>query len=87
MSVYVLGCRYKPKAKDAAYQGTATQPGHEVEYSGKPEWVFDVHEAAGMHCEMLNGMRVHVGQHCCQFEVEEFEPGKFAIVCNSHPEA
>jgi hypothetical protein len=31
-------------------------------------------------------MNVRVGQHYCKLEVEELPDGKFAIVCNDHPD-
>jgi hypothetical protein len=31
-------------------------------------------------------MRVRVGNHYCQLEVEQVGEEKFAVVCNDHPE-
>jgi hypothetical protein len=83
MSVYVLG--YHPEPREKSSEERVIPLGHEVEYSDKPELVFDSYNYAEMHCEVLNGMQVHVGQHYCQFEVEKLDDGKFAIVCKSHP--
>ena len=35
-------------------------------------------DAAAQWRDVLNGMKVTVGTHLCQFEVEEFKPGFFA---------
>ena len=83
MSVYVLGYHANPREKNP--EERVNPLGHEVEYSDKPELVFDAPETAGMHCEVLNGMQVYVGEHYCQFEIEKLNDGQFAIVCKSHP--
>jgi hydrogenase maturation factor len=82
MSAYVLGCHYRRAENDSANQ----TPGHDVDYSSLPVWVFETYEAAWMNCGMINTISVHVGQHYCQFDVEKLDENKFAIVCESHPE-
>jgi hypothetical protein len=58
-----------------------------VDFRPSPdEWTMSLIEDAQSRCRELNGFRVHIGLHYCQFEVEEVQPGKFAIVCKSHPE-
>ena len=59
--------------------------GHLVDYSANPDWHFSAFDAAAQWRDVLTRMSVAVGTHLCQFEVEEFEPGLFAIVCSSHP--
>jgi len=59
--------------------------GHLVDYSDNPDWQFSTFDAAAQWRDVLTGMKVTVGTHLCQFEVEEFKPRFFAIVCSSHP--
>ena len=63
-----------------------TPSGHLVDYSDRPDWNFEVFDAAERWREVLAGMNVTVGAHQCQFEVEELQPNSFAIVCKTHPE-
>jgi hypothetical protein len=59
--------------------------GHWVDYSDNPDWWFEVRAVAVQWQGALAGMNVSVGTHLCQFDVEEFKPGLFAVVCMSHP--
>jgi hypothetical protein len=59
--------------------------GHLVDYSVNPDLQFSAFDAAAQWREALTGMRVAVGAHLCQFEVEEFGPGLFAVACSAHP--
>lgn len=58
---------------------------HLVDYSANPDWHFSAFDAAAQWRDVLTGMKVAAGAHLCQFEVEEFKPGLFAILCGSHP--
>lgn len=77
MPAYVV--RIQPKRFDNSHFG------HSVDYSDRPDWNFDVFNSADSWREVLAEMNVTVGTHLCQFEVEEFQPSSFAIVCKSHP--
>jgi hypothetical protein len=77
MPAYVV--RIQPKRVDE------TPVGHLIDYSDRPDWNFEVFEAADNWREVLAGMNVTVGVHQCQFEVEELQPNSFAIVCKTHP--
>ena len=59
---------------------------HDIYYSPKPVWMVEGREWALAELQLLHSMRVHVGPHYCELELEESEPGKFAFICNSHPE-
>ena len=89
MTVYVAG--YRPREKGdklperASNRPEFQSPESVVGYSRTPEWVIWASELADVECQILNGMRVHVGQHYCQFEVEKLEENQFAIVCKLHP--
>ena len=92
MKTYVLGYRPKP-IEDKATEETERPkrievqfPEYEIHYSDRPEWRLGALELAEADCRLLNSMQVHVGPHYCQFEIEELEPGLFAIVCKSHPD-
>ena len=58
---------------------------HLVDYSVTPDLQFSAFDAAAQWRDVLAGMNVAVGTHLCEFEVEEFEPGLFAVVCGSQP--
>ena len=55
-----------------------------VEYSETPEWRFSVFHA-DYELRTLRSMNVHVGEHCCDFALEELAEDEFAVVCESHP--
>jgi hypothetical protein len=56
-----------------------------VEYSDIAEWKTTLNDVT-WRCKELNGMRVHLGSHYCEFSVEELTDGEFAIVCLHHPD-
>jgi hypothetical protein len=86
MTVYVAGYRLKPREQESANsQRFAKPPEYQIHYSEKPETIAVALEFAVKHCDFLNSLRVHVGQHYCQFEVEKLEENQFAIVCKLHP--
>jgi hypothetical protein len=86
MTVYVAGYRLKPREEEPANsQRFAKPPEYQIHYSEKPECITGALEFADKHCDFLNAMRVRIGQHYCQFEVEKLDEDKFAIVCKSHP--
>jgi hypothetical protein len=62
--------------------------GHLVEYGDAPalDWGrFQFLRDADGWRQLLEGWNVSAGSHKCQFEVEEFQPNLFAIVCKTHP--
>jgi hypothetical protein len=59
--------------------------GHLVDYSVNPDWHFSALDSATQWRDVLTEMKVAVGTHLCQFEIQEFKPGLFAVVCRSHP--
>ena len=40
---------------------------------------------ADLHSGCLRSLGIHVGDHHCNFAVEELNGGEFAIVCPTHP--
>ncbi len=58
----------------------------DVGYAATPEWRIETREVADYQCSKLRQMRVHVGEHYCEFEVEKLSEGDFAVVCASHPD-
>ena len=56
-----------------------------VSYSLRPSSLIASREDADLQCARLNRMQVHVGQHSCEFEVEELDGGEFALACINHP--
>ena len=78
MPAYVVRIHPKPPTDEPPL-------GHLVDYGINPDWHFSAFDAAAQWRDVLTRMNVAVGAHLCQFEVEEFAPGLFAIVCRSHP--
>lgn len=84
MKAYVLG--YRPKESDPAKIPPGPTTENEVMYSREPEWIMPLVREAENECQVLHNMRTRVGEHYCQFSVEEQPKGGFAIVCLSHPD-
>jgi hypothetical protein len=65
------------------------QPQTLVEYSPDfHHWTMG-RDAASLLCAKLNSAKVHSLQHPehqCLFDIEEVEPGGFAVLCVFHPE-
>jgi hypothetical protein len=87
MKVYVRG--YRPKDEDKIpppKRPFDLVENVDVQFSEAPEWKIDLRELAESELRILTGMHVHVGQHYCEFAVEDLPEGEFAIVCPAHPE-
>lgn len=88
MKAYVLGYRTKTDEEIEAQRRTAVPFARieeiEVQYHSRPVWRIPSHEAE-WRCAELQRSRIHVGQHYCEFSLEELPEGNFAIVCESHP--
>jgi hypothetical protein len=56
-----------------------------VEFDRDPLWKLPAKELADVELLILERMGVSVGQHFCQFSVEELPEGEFALVCRNHP--
>lgn len=85
MKAYVVG--YWPKIikeENNLPSGPTTE--HEVGYSKEPQWIKQLIWEAESECGILHKMRTRVGEHYCEFSVEEQPKGGFAIVCKTHPE-
>lgn len=83
MKAYVLG--YKEKEKKPEERFVPPTEVH-VQYSKEPEWIMRFVQEAESECLTLNKLRVHVGEHSCEFSIEELPKGGFVVVCASHPE-
>lgn len=83
MTMYLYGYKSTPEAEQPR---DPHRPWDNVDvcYTPDPQYTWPL-EWATIHCKEINGMRAHVGEHYCQFEVEEVQEGKFAIVCKTHP--
>jgi hypothetical protein len=57
-----------------------------VVYSDSPTWRIPLESEAVWRLVDLQTAHVHVGQHFCEFSIEELPEGDFAIVCAEHPE-
>jgi hypothetical protein len=60
-----------------------------VEYSRDFHHWTMIRDAASLLCGKLNSAKVHSLQHPehhCLFDIEEVEPGGFAVLCIFHPE-
>lgn len=87
MKVYVVGYREKEKQEEVK-ESRFSPTNMEVGYSKEPEWTIASEREAASECQILRGMNVHIGQHYCEFSVEELpQGGEFAIVCVSHPDS
>ena len=86
MKKYVLG--YRPKEKEKESKGRPFEPAGDIEvaYSKEAQWKMPMFYLANIECDILRGMRVHIGSHNCEFSVEELPEGEFAIVCLFHPD-
>jgi hypothetical protein len=85
MKVYVV--RYWPRPQDEP-PVVPQKPCEKIAilFSAKRgDWLLASREWAQRQIDRLVSFRVHVGEHYCQFELEE-EAGTFAIVCKEHPE-
>lgn len=78
----------KPEYKEPTQSGRPipSEDTYDIFYNVGPHWTFAWKELAESELSILQGMRVHVGHHYCQLEVEQVGEEKFAIVCNDHPE-
>jgi hypothetical protein len=83
MKAYVLNYRAKEKKPEERFQPPTDV---EVRYSKEPDWVMRLVQEAESECLILNKLRVHVGEHLCEFSIEELPKGGFVVVCLSHPE-
>ena len=84
MKAYVVGYRPRIKNEEKIPPGPTTE--HEVGYSEEPQWIMQFVWEAESECGILHEMGTHVGEHCCEFSVEEQPRGGFAIICKTHPE-
>lgn len=89
MKVYVLGYRTKTPEQIETERRQLPPFAHieniEVQYSPTPDWRMPAYEA-DYQCNELRGMHVHVGQHICDFAIEELPEGDNAIMCAAHPD-
>lgn len=85
MKVYIVG--YRQRGEDEP----PIDPPHpwenvDVQFSpNRGDWLMDHREQAQRELDMMRSMRVHVGTHYCQLELDE-NGGDYAIVCNDHPD-
>lgn len=87
MKVYVLGYRQKDADKvEPPKRPFERVENVDVQYCKEPGWKIGFRELAESELRILREMNVHVGQHYCEFTVEELREGGFAIICPSHPE-
>jgi hypothetical protein len=88
MKIYVTGFRPKPEYEEAvkSEKPFPTEGNYDIFYNVEPHWTFPWKEAAESEMRILQQMRVRVGNHYCQLEVEQVGEEKFAVVCNDHPE-
>jgi hypothetical protein len=86
MTVYVRGYGQK-EAKEVQPPTRHFQPKEDywVQYSDHPDWRIAVREIAESDLRILTSMRVRVGDHYCDFAIEELPEGGFAIICPAHP--
>jgi hypothetical protein len=87
MKVYVRGFVVKPDFKDAVKAGKAVPADcYDIYYDGDPRhWQFLDPQMGEAELRTLQSMHIHVESHYCRLELEEFQPGTFAIVCPDHP--
>jgi hypothetical protein len=88
MKIYVTGCKEKPEYKEALKSGNpiSAKDSYDIFYNIEPLWTLPWKEGAESELRILQQMRVRVGSHYCQLEVEQVGEDKYAIVCNDHPE-
>lgn len=85
MKVYVVGYRQR-KEDEPPIDPLRRWENVDVQFSRKRgDWLMEYREEAQRELDLMTSMRVHMGAHYCQLELDE-EDGKFAIVCNDHPE-
>lgn len=88
MKVYVHGYRTATdeEREEARRRRPFDEVGVVVAYSGTPTWTMEQY-GADIHLETLRRMGIHVGQHHCDFSIEELPDKKLAIVCAEHPDS
>ena len=86
MKMYIVG--YRQRGKDEPPTDPLRPWGNiDVQFSPtRDEWIMESAFEAQRELDLMASMRVHVGAHDCQLELEE-EDGKYAIVCKEHPQA
>lgn len=83
MKVYVEG--YTPVTSLPPTPQRANRQDYGVGYSSEPSWTMPSRAEADGECARLRSFHVRVGEHACEFEVEQTEFGEFAIICPTHP--
>jgi hypothetical protein len=88
MKIYVTGFRPQKEYEEAIKAGKTVPhaDSYDIFYNVEPHWTFPHKDFAEGELRILRPMRVHVGSHYCQLDVEQLGEDKFAIVCNDHPE-
>lgn len=85
MKVYVVGYRQR-RENEPLINPPRPWDNIDVQFSPKRgDWLMEYKEEAQRELDLMLSMRVHVGAHYCQLELDE-EDGKYAIVCREHPE-
>jgi hypothetical protein len=88
MKAYVLDYQPLPEqqtTKMLIRRGEEKPAQYRILFGHRPAWALGEKSVAKAECAILNSLGIQVGQHHCQFEVEEVKIGIFAIVCKGHP--
>ncbi len=88
MKIYVVAYKPRKEYEEAVRRAemVSSEDAYDIYYNVEPHWTLPDKAMAETELRILLPMRVHVGHHYCQLEVEQLGEDKFAIVCNGHPE-
>jgi len=88
MKIYVTGFKESAEYKEAvkSRKPVSAEDSHDISYNVEPYWTFPEKKLAESELRILQQIRIHMGNHYCQLEVEQVGEEKYAMFCNDHPE-